>query len=64
MSTNATITIPAAAMKYFRLTGAMGGKRRAALHSKAELSRWGKLGGRPRKDGAKPGTRRARRGGK
>ncbi len=37
-------------MRYFRLTGSIGGKKRAALYSKAQLREWGKLGGRPRKD--------------
>lgn len=27
----------------------MGGRARAAVHSKRELSKWAKLGGRPRK---------------
>jgi hypothetical protein len=35
-------------MEYFRKTGAMGGKARAANNSKAELSKWAKLGGRPK----------------
>jgi hypothetical protein len=40
--------IPEEAMKYFRLTGSMGGKTRAERHSKEELQEWGKLGGRPK----------------
>ena len=40
--------IPKEAMKYFRLVGAEGGKARARNHSPEELSRWGKLGGRPK----------------
>ncbi len=36
--------------EFFRQTGAMGGNTRAARYSKAQLRKWGKLGGRPRKD--------------
>jgi hypothetical protein len=39
---------PKEVMKYFRLVGAEGGKARARNHSPEELSRWGKLGGRPK----------------
>ena len=51
--------IPAEVMKYFRLTGAEGGKARAARHTPEELSKWAKKGGRPKgsKD-TKPRTRR------
>jgi hypothetical protein len=42
--------IPPAAMKYFQLTGSIGGKKRAALYTKTQIREWGKLGGRPRKD--------------
>ena len=35
-------------MEYFRKTGAMGGKARARKHSPEELSKWGKMGGRPK----------------
>ena len=45
--------MPAGVREYFRQTGAVGGKKRAALYSKAQLREWGKLGGRPRKDGAR-----------
>jgi hypothetical protein len=55
-----TMTIPKAAMKYFRLTGSIGGKRRAALYTKEQIREWGKLGGRPRKDDAK----RSKKGGR
>lgn len=48
------IEIPEEVMKYFRLTGAQGGKARAAQHSKQQLSEWGKKGGRPRKASPKP----------
>jgi hypothetical protein len=47
------MTIPPAAMKYFRLTGSIGGKRRAALYTKEQIREWGKLGGRPRKADAR-----------
>jgi len=47
------IAIPPAAMKYFRLTGSVGGKKRASLYSKDQIREWGKRGGRPRKDAAK-----------
>jgi hypothetical protein len=40
-------------MVYFRRTGAMGGKARARNHSKAQLSEWAKLGGRPKGSGKK-----------
>jgi hypothetical protein len=46
------ISLPGEVREYFVQTGSIGGKRRAALHSKAELRAWGKLGGRPRKDGS------------
>ena len=45
----AFLTLPGEVREYFRQTGALGGKRRAARYSKAQLSAWGKLGGRPRK---------------
>jgi hypothetical protein len=45
-----TLAIPPAAMKYFQLTGSIGGKKRAALYTKEQIRQWGKLGGRPRKD--------------
>ena len=53
--------MPDAVKEYFRLTGSIGGKKRAALYSKAQLREWGKLGGRPRKDEAK---KHAKKGGK
>jgi hypothetical protein len=40
-------------MVYFRKTGAMGGKARARNHSKAELSEWARMGGRPKGSGKK-----------
>ena len=45
------LKIPEDVMEYFRKTGAMGGKARAAKHSKAQLSEWAKLGGRPKGSG-------------
>lgn len=47
------IAIPPAAMKYFQLTGSIGGKKRASLYTKDQIREWGKLGGRPRKDASK-----------
>jgi hypothetical protein len=47
------IRIPPDVMKYFRKTGAMGGRARAERHTDEELSRWGKMGGRPRGTGKK-----------
>jgi hypothetical protein len=41
---------PADMLKFFQKTGAEGGKKRAEIHSKEQLSKWGKLGGRPKKD--------------
>jgi hypothetical protein len=54
------IAIPPAAMKYFQLTGSIGGKKRAALYTKEQIKAWGKLGGRPRKGDSKT----PRKGGK
>ena len=51
--------IPDEVLKWFQKTGAEGGKTRAALHSKAQLSEWGKKGGRPKGSGKKQ-----RKGGK
>jgi hypothetical protein len=51
--------IPDDVMEYFRKTGAMGGKARAAKHSKNKLSEWAKLGGRPKGSGKK----RSKKGG-
>jgi hypothetical protein len=52
------MTIPKAAMKYFRLTGSIGGKRRAALYTKEQIREWGKLGGRPRKNSRRHGKKK------
>jgi hypothetical protein len=54
------LSIPEDVMEYFRKTGAMGGKTRAAKHTPEELSKWGKKGGRPRGSGKK----QAKKGGK
>lgn len=35
--------------EYLKEIAARGGKARAARHSKTQLSKWAKLGGRPRK---------------
>jgi len=42
------IRIPEDVMEYFKKTGAIGGKTRAAKYSRKQLSEWGKLGGRPK----------------
>ena len=47
------LRIPEEVMKYFRKTGAMGGKARAEKHSKEQLSEWAKKGGRPKGSGKK-----------
>ena len=47
------VHIPEDVMKYFRMTGAIGGKTRAKKHSKQQLSEWGKKGGRPKGSGKK-----------
>jgi len=54
------LLIPESAMKYFRLTGSIGGKKRAALYTKEQRQAWGKLGGRPRKDGNRPASARSK----
>jgi hypothetical protein len=41
--------------EYLTSLGKKGGKARAAKHSKAQLSAWAKLGGRPRRDAKKKG---------
>ena len=45
--------IPADVLEYFRKEGAKGGKARAKRHTPEELSRWAKLGGRPKGNGKK-----------
>ena len=57
------LMIPDSAMKYFRLTGSMGGKKRAELYTQEQLREWGKLGGRPRKD-AGVAQSRSKKGGR
>ena len=49
----AKVRIPEHVMEYFRKTGAQGGKARAKKHTPEELSRWGKMGGRPKGSGKK-----------
>lgn len=39
--------------EHLKKLGSKGGKKRAAKYSKAKLSEWGKLGGRPRKKASK-----------
>jgi hypothetical protein len=58
------IKIPDDVMEYFRKTGAAGGKARAKKHPKAQLSEWGKLGGRPKSSGKKASSKAATKGGK
>ena len=45
--------IPENVLEFFKKTGAQGGKARAKKHTPEELSKWGKLGGRPKKDKSK-----------
>jgi hypothetical protein len=47
------LRIPDEVMEYFRKTGAIGGKTRAAKHTAKQLSEWGKMGGRPKGSGKK-----------
>jgi hypothetical protein len=54
------LRIPKDVMEYFRKTGSMGGKARAQRHSKEQLSKWAKLGGRPKGGGKK----QSKKGGK
>jgi hypothetical protein len=53
------LRIPDDVMEYFRKTGSMGGKARAEKYSKEQLSKWAKLGGRP-----KGGGKKQKKGGK
>jgi hypothetical protein len=39
--------------QYLAKIGSKGGKARAVRHDKATLSKWAKLGGRPKKGGKK-----------
>jgi hypothetical protein len=50
---NQVFLMPESVKTFFCQTGSVGGKKRAALYSKAQIREWGKLGGRPRKDDAK-----------
>jgi hypothetical protein len=49
----AEVHFPKAVLAFFREAGARGGEARAKHHSKAELSKWGKMGGRPKKSDKK-----------
>ena len=51
------VRIPDEVLEFFRKAGSVGGKTRAAKHTKAELREWGKLGGRPRKTQTKKGRK-------
>jgi hypothetical protein len=55
-----SIKLPKNVLKFFQETGKQGGKARAKNHTKAELSAWGKLGGRPKGSGKKQGGKRAK----
>ena len=41
-------TLPPDVLKFFRETGAQGGKARAQKYSNEELSQWARKGGRPK----------------
>ena len=56
--------IPKEVLKWFQRTGSEGGKTRAARYSKEQLSEWGKMGGRPRKDGGSQNAAPAAKKGK
>jgi hypothetical protein len=53
------VRIPDNILEFFRKSGSIGGKTRAAKHTKAELRAWGRMGGRPKGSG-----KRAKKGGK
>ena len=56
--------IPKDVLTWFQRTGSEGGKTRAARYSKEQLSEWGRMGGRPRKDGGKKAANVTARAGK
>jgi general stress protein YciG len=45
------VKMPENVLRFFQETGSEGGKARAEKHTKEELSKWGKKGGRPRGSG-------------
>jgi hypothetical protein len=47
------VKMPENVLRFFRETGSEGGKARAEKHTREELSKWGKKGGRPRGSGRK-----------
>lgn len=47
------LRIPEDVMEYFRKTGSIGGKTRAAKYTTEQLSEMGKKGGRPKGSGKK-----------
>jgi hypothetical protein len=47
------VKMPENVLRFFRQTGSEGGKARAEKHTREELSKWGKKGGRPRGSGRK-----------
>lgn len=57
------VKLPDEVMAYFRRTGAAGGRARARRHTPEELSAWGRMGGRPQKDGGRKSARYRKGGG-
>jgi general stress protein YciG len=56
--------IPDDVAEFFRKTGSTGGKKRAKMYSKEQLSEWGKKGGRPKGSGKKQSKTDAKKEGK
>jgi hypothetical protein len=54
--------LPREVLKFFQKTGAEGGKARAKRHTPEELSKWAKLGGRPKGSGKKQVKKAEKRG--
>lgn len=46
-----------AVLEFLRAAASKGGKTRAKRHSKAQLKKWAKLGGRPKTKGKKDAKR-------
>ena len=42
------VRMPKDVREFFRKTGKQGGETRAARYTKEQLSKWGKMGGRPK----------------
>ena len=47
------LAIPENIRQFLRVMGRQGGRTRAQRYSKEQLAAWGRLGGRPRKAGAR-----------